>query len=172
MTADLRAQWFAAEVQPHGTQLESYLRGAFPAVRDVDDVVQESYLRVWRACARKSICSARGFLFQIARHVALDQLRRARRAPFESVADLESLPVADGRPDAASAACTAEEIELLADAIERLPARCREIFLLRKLQRMPQRDIARLLGLSERTVQEQVARGMRKCEAFLSRCEK
>jgi hypothetical protein len=48
--AALRA-WFAEEVQPHDAQLKAYLRGAFPAVRDVEDVVQESYLRVWRARA-------------------------------------------------------------------------------------------------------------------------
>lgn len=42
------AHWFTEHVHPHDAQLKAYLRGAFPAVRDVEDVVQESYLRVWR----------------------------------------------------------------------------------------------------------------------------
>jgi hypothetical protein len=35
-------RWFMEEVQPHDDQLKGYLHGAFPSVRDVDDVVQES----------------------------------------------------------------------------------------------------------------------------------
>jgi DNA-directed RNA polymerase specialized sigma24 family protein len=60
------ARWFAEEVLPHDRALRGYLRGSFPAVRDVEDVVQESYLRIWRTRAAQPIRSARGFLFRIA----------------------------------------------------------------------------------------------------------
>jgi hypothetical protein len=39
-----RAQWFTEKVHVHGPSLRNYLRGVFPTVRDVDDVVQESFL--------------------------------------------------------------------------------------------------------------------------------
>ena len=65
-------------------------------------------------------------------------------------------------PDAASAAAAAQEIELLAAAVDSLPARCREIFILRRLRGVPQREIAARLGLSEQTVQVQAARGLRR----------
>lgn len=68
-----QAQWFANEVHAHASQLKAYLRGAFPSVRDVDDVVQESYLRIWKARAIHPIESAKTFLFTIARRVALKQ---------------------------------------------------------------------------------------------------
>ena len=55
-----QARWFAEEVQPHDAQLRAYLRGAFPTACDVDDVMQESYLRVWRVRATGPISSARG----------------------------------------------------------------------------------------------------------------
>src|SRR5687767_3921161 len=58
-----QSQWFADEVHVHESQLKSFLRGSFPAVRDVDDVVQESYLRIWKARAAQPIDSARAFLF-------------------------------------------------------------------------------------------------------------
>jgi RNA polymerase sigma factor (sigma-70 family) len=47
-----------------------------------------------------------------------------------------------------------------------LPDRCREIFILRKLKQVPQKEIASRLGISERTVESQVTRGMKLCEAF------
>jgi RNA polymerase sigma-70 factor (ECF subfamily) len=161
-------RWFAEEVHPHEAQLKAYLRGSYPSVRDVDDVVQESFLRIWRARAGQSIASARGLLYQIARHVALDFIRHERMSPISSVTDLAGLHAYDERPDAAETACTREEIALLADAIDALPARCRDVFLLRKIKRIPQKEIARMLKISEQTVQVQVQRGMKRCEKFLT----
>jgi RNA polymerase sigma factor (sigma-70 family) len=160
-------RWFHAEVSPHEPQLRSYLQGRFPAVRDIDDVVQESYLRIWRANATQSIRCVKGFLFQVARHVALDVLRKQRGSPVNQVVDLVALPVLDGAPGAVEAACTREELALLAAAVESLPSRCREIVLLRKIHRVPQKEIALRLGISEQTVQTQVFRGVRKCEVYL-----
>jgi len=162
-------KWFAAEVQPHEPVLRSYLRGAFPTVRDVDDVVQESYLRVWRACAAQPIESAKAFLFTVARRLALDHVRAQRRSPVFAVTDLSRLFVLDNAPSARDAAASAEEIALLVEAVESLPARCREIFVLRRLQGVPQKDIAARLGLSEQTVQVQAARGLRRCAEFIHR---
>jgi RNA polymerase sigma factor (sigma-70 family) len=163
---EANARWFAAEVHAHDQQLKAYLRGSFPSIRDVDDVAQESYLRVWKARATQSIRSAKGFLFQIARHVATDVLRRDFASPIKGVTDLAALTVFDDKPNSAEVACSQEEISLLADAIDALPARCREVFILRKIQRLPQKEIARLLGISEQTVQVLVLRGMKRCEKF------
>jgi len=160
-------RWFSEEVRPHERSLRSYLRGAFPAVRDVDDVVQESYLRIWKARMAHPIDSSRAFLFTVARHLALDWVRRERVAPIEAVGDLAALSVVQEGPGVAEAASLHEKIELLAEAVARLPARCREIVILRKLQGVPQREVAARLGLSEKTVEVQVARGVRRCEDYL-----
>ena len=163
------ARWFAEEVHPHDSQLKAYLRGSFPAVRDVEDVVQESYLRVWKARAAQPIASAKAFLFTVARRLAIDLVRSQRRSPIVAVTDLSRLFVLDDARDASATAATADEIELLVEAVDSLPARCREIFILRKLQGVPQKDIAVRLGLSEQTVQVQAARGMRRCAEFFRR---
>lgn len=164
-----RTRWFASEVQPHGPQLKSYLRGSFPGVRDVEDVVQESFLRVWRARAARPIGSAKSFLFSVARHLAIDVLRRERVSPLGPLPDGEAWSVMDDRPDAAESACTREEIGLLAQALAELPPRCREVMLLRQIQGVPQKEIARQLGLSELTVQTHVVNGLRRLESILHR---
>ena len=160
-------QWFAQEVYPHGAELKAYLRGSFPAVRDVDDVVQESYLRVWRRMMRGPVASARSFLYRVARNVAIDAVRRSAAAPVDQMADLNGLNASDGKPDAAEEACTSEELELLLVAIERLPRRCREVVVLRKLRGLSPREIAVELGMSEGTVHVHGAKGVRRCEEFL-----
>jgi RNA polymerase sigma factor (sigma-70 family) len=163
-----QTRWFTEEVQPCEPVLRSYLRGTFPHVRDVDDVVQESYLRLWKIRAAQSLRSARGFLFHIARCVATDLARRERASPLVAVDDLASLLVADTAADSAEAACVSEELALLAAAIETLPPRCREIVVLRKLHRLSQKEIAARLGLSEQTVQGQVLKGVKKCGVYLA----
>ncbi len=114
--------------------LRSYLRGSFPTVRDVDDIVQESYLRLLKARAAHPIQCVRAFLFGIARRLAVDVIRKEQRtAAHEAVMDIDSINVLEDEADAAEAISAQEEIALLAEAIHSLPARCREIMILRKL---------------------------------------
>lgn len=162
-----RDRWFSDEVQVHESALRTYLRGVFPSVRDVDDVVQESYLRVWRARSTQSIQYARAFLFRVARHVAIDLLRNRRTKPVEFLGDLAELPVIDTGPGVAAQASRQEKIRLLGAAIARLPARCREIIILHKLEGLSQRDVAARLGLREKTVENQIAIGIKRCERYL-----
>ena len=160
-------QWFMQEVRSHEGRLRSYLHQAFPDVKDIDDLMQESYLRLWKTSAVEPIRSAKAFLFRVARHLAVDTLRRKQASPFRSVTDLAALSVLDSSPSADQVACTREEVELLGRAIHALPARCREVVILRKLRCVPQKEIAERLGISEQTVQVQVVRGVKRIGEIL-----
>lgn len=165
--SDENARWFASEVHSHDLQLKSYLRGSFPYVRDVDDVVQESYLRVWRRHLAQPIVSAKAFLFQVARNLAMDVIRHNRASPITEALDSVTLPVGEEHPGVVEGVCVNEEVDLLCDAITALPPRCREIVVLRKIKGVSQKEIASKLGLSESTVQVQASRGLRRCAEFL-----
>jgi RNA polymerase sigma-70 factor (ECF subfamily) len=54
-----QARWFTEEVDPHRGALRAYVKRAFPGVRDVDDVVQDSLLRIWTTRASRQIGGAR-----------------------------------------------------------------------------------------------------------------
>ena len=82
-----QARWFAEEVDPHRGALRAYVQRAFPGVRDVDDVVQDSLLRIWTARASRQIGCARAFLFKIARNRALDPLHRRAAKPDRGARD-------------------------------------------------------------------------------------
>lgn len=157
------ARWFTAEVVPHEPQLRSYLQGRFPRVRDVDDVVQESYLRIWKARAAHPIESAKGFLFTIARHLAIDWAKKNRTTAEIERRDSAALAVVDEEPDAFERLSYQEKVELLADVLAELPDRSREIVILRRLRGLPQKEVAAQLGISERTVENLLARGLQRC---------
>lgn len=163
-----QARWFDNEVRPHETSLRSYLKGSFPAMRDVDDVVQESYLRICKAHATHPIHCVRAFLFGIARRLAVDVIRKERRTTAHNVSmDFGAFDVREDKADAAEAASTQQEFDLLAEAIHALPARCREVMILRKIERLSHREIAQRLGITVPTVEAQVSRGMEKCTCYL-----
>jgi RNA polymerase sigma-70 factor (ECF subfamily) len=162
------ARWFSEEVQPHESSLRSYLRRVFPALPDVDDLVQESYARLIRAREAGRVSYAKAFLFTTARNAALDFFRRRQVVKIDGVADLETLSVVDDRPDAAEAVSKQQELALLADAVKTLPDRCRQVVTLRLMYAMSHKEIAAELGISDQTVKAQLAKGMRRCAEFLA----
>ncbi len=161
------ARWFTEEILTHEPILRSYLRGTFPSVRDLDDVVQESFLRTWRRHLEKPVRYGRSFLFAVARNLALDNVRRERRAPGEERIDVTELKVIDEQADVIRETCLREEIALVVSAIAALPDRTREVFVLRKLEGLSQKEIAARLGLSENTVEVHIGRANRRCEQYL-----
>jgi RNA polymerase sigma factor (sigma-70 family) len=162
-----QTRWFTEEVQPHESDLRRYLRRQFPRVADVDDVVQESFLRLLRARNSGRIACARAYLFTTARHLACEVFRKLRIYEQKPVTDASVLRVVEDGADVVEKVSSAQEIVLLFEAIERLPSRCREVFVLRKLHGLSQREIASKLGISECTVEVQITRGTRKCAQFL-----
>jgi RNA polymerase sigma-70 factor (ECF subfamily) len=156
-------------VHPHGPQLKAYLRGKFPSVRDVDDVVQESYLRVWKRQAVQPIQSAKSFLFMVAQRIAVDLLRRNRSSPIDPLGSFAASSVLDEAPNAAEALSSREKLDMLLDAMAALPARCYQVLVLHKIEGLSQREVADRLGISERTVQCHTLTAIQRCEDHLRR---
>lgn len=161
-------RWFAEEIQPHEASLRSYLRGMFPSLPDIDDLVQKSYARLIHARESGRINYAKAFLFTTARNLALDFFRRRKIVTIESVADITDLPVLEDRPDAIESINRQEELVMLASAVRALPDRCRQVLTLRLLYGLSQKQIAVELGVSEHTVKAQIAKGMRRCSEYFS----
>ena len=58
-------------------------------------------------------------------------------------------------------------MQLLAEAIEDLPKRCRQVLKLRKIYGLSHDEIGRQLDISKATVATQIQIGVRKCSEFL-----
>ena len=167
LPASSLSSWFATEVLPHESALRRYLRGVFPSLPDVDDLVQESYARLIRARETgNGVGYAKAFLFTTARNAALDIFRRRKVVSIEGVANLAAFEVAEDRPSAADAINQQQELAMLSAAVRDLPERCRQVVTLRLLYGMSQKEIAADLCISEHTVKAQLAKGMRRCADY------
>lgn len=162
-------RWFTEEVHAHDAALKAYLRATYPRIRDIDDVVQESYLRIWKARLAQRIRFTKSYLFQVARNLSLDLVRRDQASPIENVADSVAQSVCDPAPLVVDQASARDDLRVLARAIDALPGRCREVMILRQIDGIPQKEIATRLGISVLTVQVHVVRGLRRVDLYL-RC--
>jgi len=153
--------WFVSQVLPFEGVLERYLRRNCRDVDEVVDLRQETYVRVYNACAHAKPESIQAFLLLTAKNLLIDRARRAQIVSIETFADLDALePLVDEVTPERNASARGE-LRVLQAALELLPARCREVIELRKIDGMSQREVAARMGITEDTVERQVGRGIR-----------
>ena len=164
-------RWFAEHVLPHEPMLRAWLRARFPSLNDPDDLVQETYARVMEARVRENapITSVKAFVFTTARNLAVDHLRRQKIISIEALTGTDDQFVSEDVPGVSDTVGRRQELELLTQAIQSLPERCRQVLTLRKIYGLSQKEIAAQLGISEHTVEAQVGNGVRRCAEFLAR---
>lgn len=163
------ARWFLANLQPHESQLRAWLTSQFPGGQDVDDIVQEAFVRVLRAREDEEVRSPKAYLFVIARNLALMRVRHSKVAKEESLAETDCSGILDEDADVPHAVARAQELEMLTEAIQSLPTRCRQILTLRKIYGLSQKETAAELGIAEHTVEIQAAIGLKKIGQFFRR---
>ena len=154
-------RWFVEDVVPLEPMLVRFLCRNWRNRDEVPDLVQEVYVRVYESAARERPRAVKAFLFAIARNLMIDRLRQMNVVLFEAVADFDKLNVIDDMPSPERAASAREEIRQLQKALDGLPPRCRQIVVLRKIEGMSQREVARKLGVTEDVVESQIAKAMR-----------
>ena len=155
-----RTQWFLRNILPHEPALRGWLsRSALPGI-DPGDVIQEAYTILAELESVDAIRHPRAYLFQVARSVIMRHVRRARIVPIHTVDDLERLEHVDDAASPEQHAIDRDELRQLARAIAAMPLKTREAFVLRRVQGMPQRQIAAQMRISENTVETHISRGI------------
>ncbi len=165
-------RWYAENLEPHEGMLRAWLKSRFTSGLDVDDIIQEAYLRVFKAHQQSEIRSPKAFLFATARNLALNTLRasKVRGEPWAS--QVEDLDLLDEAEDIVETVARNQELERLTLAIQALPKGCRRIFTLCKVYGMAPKEVSRELGVSLPTVYTQLAIGLDKCTEYMRRvCE-
>ena len=135
---------------------------------EAEDVVQDCFVRLLETNKLKSliVCSSaksrlaspqlKSFLYTSVRNASIDKLRRKNPILQDvSPSDLQGLITDEQAVDSSSREAS------LWTAIEQLPDRCRELFLMSKRDGMTYREIAEELGLSEKTVEHQISKALK-----------
>jgi len=153
--------WFAREILVHESALMRYLLRSWFRREEIHDLRQEIYVRVYEAAAKTRPAMPKSFMFTTARHLMTDRLRRGRVVSIEAVGDIDALNVLIDEISPERRLGARQELKRLTDAFDRLPDRCREVVWLRRVEELSQKEVAARMGISEKTVEKQVAKGAR-----------
>ena len=144
-------QSLAALVRRHATWMQALLRGMLPVAADVDDVFQETWMRVVRAASSYRGGRVRPYLATVARSAAIDHMRRARMTVSLDDEDGEgaaaAASVVDEGPypdEAFESRATSEDVR---QAIRVLPEGPRQVLLLRIEGDMSFKEIAEEMSI-------------------------
>ncbi|MGH8209537.1 MAG: RNA polymerase sigma factor [Steroidobacteraceae bacterium] len=158
---DTLEKWFAREILGHEQSLMRYLLRVWPNRDEVADLRQEIYVRVFEAAKNSRPASPKAFLFTTARHLMTDRLRRGRIIFIGARGDLDALNVLVDEVSPEQRMTSHQELARLARAFAHLPPKCQTVMWLRKVEQLSQKEVAVRLGVHEKAVEKQVARGMR-----------
>lgn len=141
----------------HAGELRSFLYRHLRNTETAADLAQETYLRLLRQPPRKPVLNLRGFIFRIARNLAIDHARSRGTRDQHDQGMAYLYEVTGESPELFEVVAAHRELASLADAVQRLPVQCQQIFLLCRLQGMPHKQTAEQLGISVSTVEKQLA---------------
>lgn len=153
--------WFVREVLPLEAVLRQFLQHNWHNKADVDDLLQEVYVRVCESARQRIPEPAKPFVYTVARNLLIDRLRRERIVPIEAVSDLDALEVEMDEPSPERSAIARDELRRLQGALDRLPTRARQAIVLKQVDGLSRREIAERMGIGEGTVKQYVADGIR-----------
>lgn len=127
---------------------------------DVDDILQETFLRAYVAEKKLKIDSPQDYLFVISRNLVIKQASDRSRA---IKALIDNASVIEEESDIETDLDTKRKFNALNDAMKSLPEKNRRAILLRKVYGFSSHEIARLMGVSKSSVDKYIAEGIRNC---------
>lgn len=153
--------WFVREVLPLERALTAFVRRNWRVSEDVFELRQDIYENALTGARRALPQNTRAFVFTVARNHLINQAKRARIVPFETIADLDSVPREIDMFETERALTARDELRRVKEGIDKLPPKCREIVILQKVEGFTDREAAEKLGVSVETVRRQIKLGMK-----------
>ncbi len=162
MTQDSDAELQAALALCYD-DLKAFVARKFGCPLLAEDVVQETWLRLRRLPRPPATQRPRAYLYRMAVNLAIDHLRaeqvRARHVSADSIP--ENLP--NGLPLPDTVVDDQQRLAILRQAVDALPPRCRQVFMLHKFEGLSHAEVAGRLGISRNMVEKHIIRGLAHC---------
>ena len=153
---------FDAFVRGQREGLVRFLRRRTPLEEDAQDLAQESLVRLMRYRGHAPTAWA-ALLYRIAHNALNDRRRRAHshREAQHSALDAEVAELASPEPSHEQRMATQQELAVLQGVLLGLPLRCRQIYLLNRIEGMSYTEIAGHCGISVKAVEKHISKALR-----------
>lgn len=166
-TSESRSEIFTKLFDESREALHRYIRRFVGSSETAKEIVQEAFLRTYRE--RESVTTLRAFLFSTARNIAANEYRHRRTVERCALEDFGDSGVKTESESPESELLRDERNRLIQEAIDRLPRQCRAAFTLRLFHECSYKEVADRLGISAKTVEKHIARGLRDTHTYVKR---
>jgi len=157
---------FERLVLPHLDAAFNLARWLLRNRAEAEDAAQEAMLRAFRFFGGYHGGDARAWLLQIVRNTSYTRLQKNEPTDSTTEFDEELHPQTDGTPEALAIA--GDERDRLMRALERLPAKFREVLVLREFEGCSYKEIATIMEIPIGTVMSTLARAREKLQRGLA----
>jgi RNA polymerase sigma-70 factor (family 1) len=166
-TSESRTEIFTKLFAESRQALHRYIQRFVGSSETAKEIVQEAFLRTYRQ--RESVTTLRAFLFSTARNLAANEYRHRRVMERGAVGHFGDSRVKTEHESLETEVLRDERNRLIQEAIDRLPPQCRAAFALRVFHECSYKEVADRLGISAKTVEKHIARGLRETHSYITR---
>ncbi|TAJ92308.1 MAG: RNA polymerase sigma factor [Gammaproteobacteria bacterium] len=148
--------------------LRRFLMRFFVRPQDIEDAVQETFLRAYESEQKQTIRAPKAFLYKVAENLALSEISRKAHQLMDYVGDFSEMEVLDDKPSLIEDLMQQERLANISAAIATLPPQCRRVMVMRKVFGFSHKEIAVRLEISVKTVENHLNRGLQRCQETLA----
>lgn len=152
--------WIARTMLPHEPAVRRWLATRRLPGIEIDDVVQESYARLIRVKDHRAVRDPAAYFRRTAWSVLVSHVRKERVIALRMVADVNELGAIADEPGPEQLVADRDELHRLAEAIATLPGHVGDVFRLRRVNGLSQKEVAASLGLAESTVEKHLRKAL------------
>jgi RNA polymerase sigma-70 factor (ECF subfamily) len=151
-------------------QYEPLCRYAYTLVKDYDaceDIVQETFLKIWEK--KQELIGTDGlnfYLFRAVRNNCLSFLEKKQKTIISTLRD-EDVADMPGEKELATTDTGKDYDTLLKEAMDNLPPKCREVFILSRVSDLTYQQISETLDISVKTVENHMGKALRILRSFI-----
>jgi RNA polymerase sigma-70 factor (ECF subfamily) len=166
-TSESRTEIFTKLFAESREALHRYIRRFVGSSETAKEIVQEAFLRTYRQ--GESVTTLRAFLFSTARNLAANEYRHRRTMERNALGNFSLSGVKTEHESLEAESLRDERNRLILEAIDRLPPQCRAAFTLRVFHECSYKEVAERLGISAKTVEKHIARGLHDTHSYIKR---
>lgn len=141
----------------------------FKRPHDVEDVVQEAFVKVLEATKSRSIDTPKSYIYQTAKNLALKEISKNVNKLTDLVGDFAEEDISLYGPSLEQEYESREQLSLVLEAVRELPPKCQRAFVLKRIYGYSQKEIAEEMGISVNTVEIHLTRAILHCTEFMKR---
>lgn len=134
---------------------------------DVEDIVQETYVKSYQAQQNTSIDNIKAYLFTTARNLSFKHQALHANKVTDYLEDLGLSEVINETARLEDEIQAHQQFSIFCEAVRELPLQCRRVFILKKVYGLSHEEIAQRLGISVSTANQHLAKGMARCTIYM-----